>query len=125
MPSGKKTGPGAPGADIQLKIVIAMVVDRLMELIGTDRAPRPVLVGQSRAIGIAVRTVGATVAADIAGNRTAGAREVAAAAARRCTVTLECVAVGIVAVVLGIVLTWRGQGAELEAIPDRDSYQTA
>src|ERR1017187_1082156 len=96
-----------------------MTVDPLVELIGGDRIKRTVLVGQSSAIGIAVGTVGAAVATDIAGNRAAGVRAVAAAAAGRRAVALECVAVSIVAVVLRIVLTRRGQRTELEAIEDR------
>src|ERR1700730_416998 len=99
--------------------VVAVTVDLLMKLVGGDRRKRSVFVGQSSTIGIAVGAVGATVAADVARKRTAGVRKVAAAATGRRAVALKHVAVGIVAVILGKVLAWREQRAELEAIPDR------
>src|SRR4029077_3743809 len=70
-------------------------------------------------VGIAEGTVGATIPADIAWDRSAGAGEVAAAAPRRRAVTLEEVAVRIIAVVLRIVLAWRDQRTKLETIEDR------
>src|ERR1700736_6734442 len=90
-----------------------------MKLERSERIERAVLVGQSSAIGIAVGAVRATIAADVAPGPTAGAGEVAAAAASCGTVTLKCIAVCKVAIVLGIVLARREQRAELQAIPDR------
>src|ERR1700687_2683271 len=90
-----------------------------MKLVGAERGKRTILVGQSRAIGVAVGTVGATVAADVSGQRSARIREVAPAGARRRASTLKKIAIGKIAVVLGEVLAWRDQRAELEAIEDR------
>src|SRR5258708_30719750 len=102
-----------------LEPVGAVTIDMLVKLISSDRRKRTVLVGYSSTIGVAVGTVGTTVAAEVAGNRAAGAREVAAAAAGRCAVTLEIVAVGIVAVGLSVVLAWRDQCTELETLEVR------
>src|SRR5258707_2709710 len=102
-----------------LEPVVAVPIHILVRLISSDRRKRTVLVGYSSTIGVAVGTVGTTVAAEVAGNRAAGAREVAATAAGRCAVTLEIVAVGIVAVVLSVVLAWRDQCTELETLEDR------
>src|SRR6185312_6852575 len=96
-----------------------MPVDTLMQFEGGQRRERAVLVIQRRAIGIAVRAIGTTISADVAGNGTTGAWEVAAAAPARRTVTLESIAKGIVAVVPGVVLAGRNQRAELEAVEDR------
>src|SRR4029077_7750173 len=79
----------------------------------------PFLVGAPRAVGVAKRAVGTAVAADIAGQRAAGIREVAAAAAGTGAVALEQIAIGVIAVVGRVVLPGRGHGAELEAFPDR------
>src|SRR5258708_758845 len=99
--------------------IVAASIDPLMQFIGGDRGERTVLVAQASAVGIAVGTVGATVATDVAGDRAAGSGEVAAAAARGRAITLKKIAVGIIAVVLSVVLAWRDQRAELEAIEDR------
>src|SRR5260370_22663277 len=99
--------------------VVAASIDPLMQFIGGDRRKRTVLVVQGSAVGIAVGTVGAPVAADVAVNRAAGSGEVASAAARGRAITLKKIAVGIIAVVLGVVLARRDQRAELEAIEDR------
>src|SRR6202043_2079634 len=96
-----------------------VAVDALMKLGGGDQGQRTVLVGGGRAVGIAEGAVGAAVAADIAGQRAAGIREVAAAAAGTGAVALELIAIGVVAVVRRIVLPGRDQGAELEAAQDR------
>src|SRR6202043_1681212 len=96
-----------------------VAVDALMKLGGGDQGQRTVLVGGGRAVGIAEGAVGAAVAADIAGKRAAGIREVAAAAARTGAVALEQIAIGVIAVVRRVVLPGRDHGAELEALPDR------
>src|SRR5258707_12187206 len=67
---------------LRLEPVVAVTIDLLMKLVSGHRREWTVLVGQSSAIGIAVRTVGTTVAADITRNRAAGAGEVAAAPPR-------------------------------------------
>src|SRR6266481_8097690 len=111
----EQDGPRNKIRRVKLSVVVAATVGALVELIGRDRRERTVLVVQCRAIGIAVGAVGAAVAADIAVGRAAGARKIAAAAANRRAVTLKIITVGVVAVVLGIVLTRRSQRAELEA----------
>ena len=78
---------------INLGIVVAATVDLLMKLESGDRVKRTVLVGQRSAISIAEGTIGATMTAEIAANRTAGAGEVTAAAAGRRAVALGLVAV--------------------------------
>src|SRR5216684_9423075 len=107
------------GYQAWFKPVVAVTVNPLMEFIGGDRGEWTILVGQSSAIGVAVGTIGATVAAEEAGHRTARVGEVAAAATRGRAITLKIIAVGKIAVVLGVVLARRDQRTELEAVEDR------
>src|SRR5258708_26888729 len=80
------------GDQARLKTIISLTVDILVALVGGERGKWTVLVVQRCAIRIAVGTIGAAGAADVAGNRTPGIGEVAAAAAAGCAVTLKCVA---------------------------------
>src|SRR5260370_37222709 len=104
---------------INLGIVVAATIDLLMKLERGERRKRAVLIVQRSAVGIAEGTIGATMTADVAVSRTACSGEVAAAAAGRRAVALKCVAVRIVAVILGVVLAGRDQRTELEAIENR------
>src|SRR5258708_38268101 len=101
------------------KPIVAVSVDALMKLVGCERGEWTVLVGQSSAIGGAVGPIRATIAAEEARHRDARVGEVASAAARGRPITLKIIAIGKVAVVLGVVLAWRDQRAELEAVEDR------
>src|SRR3984957_9278821 len=103
----------------RLEPVIGMSVDALVKLGGGDQGQRAILVRSRRAVGVAERAAGAAIAPDIAGKRAAGIREVAAAAAGAGAVTVEQIAIGVVAVVRRVVLPGRDHGAELETLPDR------
>src|SRR5437868_9929993 len=107
------------GCQAWFQPVIAVTIDAFMEFVGGDRRKGTILVGQSRAIGVAVGAIGATVAAEKTGHRAARVGEVAPAAARGRAITLKIIAVGIIAVVLSVVLAWRDQRTELETIEDR------
>src|SRR6266851_3679662 len=82
------------GNQAWFKPIVAVTVDTLVKLVGSERRKRTVLVGQSSAIGVAVGTVGTTVAAEEARHRTARVGEVAPAAACRRAVTLKVIAIG-------------------------------
>src|SRR5437763_515530 len=90
-----------------LSIVVATTIDLLVELVGSDRGERTVLIGQSRAVCVAVRAIGAILPTDIACAGTACTWEVAAAATRRRARALKHVAIGEIAVVPGVVLARR------------------
>src|SRR5205085_10062862 len=107
------------GCQAWFQPVIAVTIDAFMEFVGGDRRKGTILVGQSRTIGVAVGTIGATVAAEEAGHRAARVGEVAPAAARGRAITLKIIAIGIIAVVLSVVLAWRDQRTELKAVEDR------
>src|SRR6266404_3193222 len=104
------------GDQAWFKPVVAVTIDPLMKLVGRERGEWTVLVGQSSAIGVAVGTIRATIAAEEARHRAARVGEVASAAARGGAITLKIIAVGIIAVVLGVVLAGRDQCTKLEAI---------
>src|SRR5580692_1566843 len=90
-----------------LEPVIGVAVDALMKLGGRDQGQSAILVRGRRAVGVAEGTVGTAIAADKAGNGAARIREVAAAAAGAGAVTVEQVAIRVIAVVRRVVLPGR------------------